>query len=191
MSIIAILISCLFPPRPHLRWLKAGLSFCTFHWKSDAERKRSGTMITVLLDVLNEELRRNYSVLDYFRLETATDTTNTPESGVLLPNSDIPHLTHLEHPGSVALDPLPGISAYSQVSAPSQTGLMVIMSHCGTRFRDPAKIVCMLAAISCANEVALCTFEMPRAVSVNVEFYSGALCFATMDAKSVVIQYLD
>ncbi|KAH8108538.1 hypothetical protein DFH11DRAFT_1085674 [Phellopilus nigrolimitatus] len=178
--------TCLVRPHPDLRWLKARLSICTFHWKTEAERKREGIAITVSLDVLKRGALREFSMLDFFLLETATNTADVFKKGDLHPNDGLPRLVHCGHPKStIALDPQP--NTWSIARPPSQAGLSVIMSY--DRALD--RIVWVLATVSCGKEVVFRELDMPHVASLKAEFYSGALCSVTNDAKSVVIQYLD
>lgn len=42
-----------------------------------------------------------------------------------------------------------------------------------------------------ARKVVFRTFDVPDAMDMGVEFYSGAIYFRTTDGKSVVIQHFD
>ncbi|KAH8103175.1 hypothetical protein DFH11DRAFT_1735028 [Phellopilus nigrolimitatus] len=181
--------SCLIPCTPNYHWISVKLSICAFHWKPDGERRRKGVSITTSVDIDNQETFRVCSVLDSFLLETPANETGVSEESALLPSHSLPTITHLESPGTITLNQQ--ISMDSCVSRPSQASSMVIT------FRDilPTEgvpgIKWLLATVSCDGEVEYRTLEIPHAAKANVEFYSGALYFATEDAKSIVIQRLD
>ncbi|KAH8104186.1 hypothetical protein DFH11DRAFT_1883725 [Phellopilus nigrolimitatus] len=108
--------SCLVPRIPTMSCSYARLSICTFHWKSEAERKRKGISITMSMDMFNQEASRYFSVLDSFILTTT--------AGTVSPNANLPSITHLERPGTMILDSQ--IRKDSQVSRPSQAGSVMI-----------------------------------------------------------------
>ncbi|KAH8106412.1 hypothetical protein DFH11DRAFT_1748419 [Phellopilus nigrolimitatus] len=161
----------------------AKLSICTFHWKPEAGRKRKGIHIT-----LSVEINENHGAcptVDSFLLDIPTDTAGVSEFGS---NDHLPSITHLERPGTMILYQRP--SLYSNMSRPSQAGSMVIEFYADYEWgKRPNEWI--LATVSCGEEVACRTLEMPHARNAKVEFYSGALCFVMKNHKSIVIQYFD
>ncbi|KAH8103181.1 hypothetical protein DFH11DRAFT_317937 [Phellopilus nigrolimitatus] len=171
--------SCLVPRIPTMSCSDARLSICTFHWKSEAERKRKGISITMSMDMFNQEASRYFSVLDSFILTTT--------AGTVSPNANLPSITHLERPGTMILDSQ--IRKDSQVSRPSQAGSVMIKFSDLPFVEHPQEEAWMLATVSCAGDVTYRTLNMPHTIRAKLEFCSGTLYFST--EESVVIQYFD
>ncbi|KAH8118869.1 hypothetical protein DFH11DRAFT_1540967 [Phellopilus nigrolimitatus] len=167
--------SCL-GPRRNVKTLPdtARLSICTFHWKSEADRKRKGVSITMLAE---PEI---CPVLYSFLLEFPAVTVG--------PNARLPSITHVERPGTVILDPK--TRPNNSVCRPSQAGSVVIHSIDPLTADDRREDLWTLATISSKGKLESRRLSMPG----KVEFYSGALYFATRvgnDVLQIVIQYLD
>ncbi|KAH8118873.1 hypothetical protein DFH11DRAFT_1723711 [Phellopilus nigrolimitatus] len=162
--------SCL-GPRRNVKTLPdtARLSICTFHWKSEADRKRKGVSITMLAE---PEI---CPVLYSFLLEFPAVTVG--------PNARLPSITHVERPGTTTFDP----HFHKYTDRPSQAGS--VLMHSSDTGVDRREDVWVFATISSKGKLEHRTLSMPHADIAKVEFYSGALYFVTQG--SVVIQYLD
>ncbi|KAH8113621.1 hypothetical protein DFH11DRAFT_312721 [Phellopilus nigrolimitatus] len=175
--------SCLIPPHPQPTIEGASLSICTFHWMTEAERKRKGITMTTLLRTRSEETSRYYSVMDSFRLEAAVDISSTSKSETLSPSDGVSRLRHVGHLDSTALTRQPNYNRYARQL--SQVNSTVIDSNCN------GVPVPELATISREKVVSRTLVGIPDREFVNVEFYSSALYFESEDGNSVVIQYFD
>ncbi|KAH8111788.1 hypothetical protein DFH11DRAFT_1790712 [Phellopilus nigrolimitatus] len=166
---------CLVPFSPSIHILNNDYktSVCTFHWKSEAERKSKGINFTVSQTVGDRRTGQLLLQMDYFLLHTP------------LLDEGFPHLTHLRSLQS-ELSSTESNSYHGFSTPPSQAGSTLIFNLYPSI--DP--FTWAFTTISDENEPVLHKF-MSNSLHVGIEFYSGAHYFLTEGSKSLIIQYFD